>query len=75
MKKTSNKAKDNFRSYLGGAVKTRRLSKGITQEQLAVVIESEQKRMPGLERGDTKNIDTWLAAITALGGELTIKWK
>lgn len=75
MKKINNKTKDNFRGYLGSAVKERRLSKGITQEELAEVIESQQKRIPEIERGDTKNIDTWLAAITALGGELIIKWK
>lgn len=75
MKKITPKTKDGFRSSLGNTIRERRLAKGVTQEELAEVIDSKQKRIPELERGDTKNIDTWLAAITALGGQIKIEWK
>lgn len=60
---------------MGNTLKERREASGISQYKLADILGTTQTRIPELERGDTKNIDTWIAAITALGGQIKIEWK
>lgn len=74
MKKITDRTKDGFRQALGNMIKKMRESKGISQYKLAEMIDATQNRIPEIERGDTKNIDTYIACITALDGQLIIKW-
>lgn len=75
MKKISKKSIDNIRESMGDRIKQLRTNKGITQGELAKAIGSSQNRIPEIESGKTKNIDTYIACITALGGQITITWK
>lgn len=75
MKKVTQKTKDSFRQAIGNTIKEMRESKGMSQETLALIIGSTQNRIPEIESGRTKNIDTYIACITALGGQLKIEWK
>lgn len=75
MKKVSKRSINSFRQSLGNTIKEIREGKGITQVELAEAIGSTQNRIPDIESGRTKNIDTYIACITALGGQLTITWK
>lgn len=74
MKKITQKTKDSFRQAIGNTIKEMRERKGISQEKLAEAFGSTQNRIPEIESGRTKNIDTYIACITALGGQLIIKW-
>lgn len=75
MKKVTERTINNFRQSLGNAIKEMRDEKEITQTELAEAINSTQNRIPDIESGRTKNIDTYIACITALGGQLKIEWK
>jgi len=75
MKKITDKTKDSFRQAMGGALKERREAAGISQAKIAEVVGISQSRIPELERGETKNIDTWIACVTALGGRIKIEWE
>lgn len=74
LKKASEKSINSFRQVLGNAIKEMREGKGITQIELANAINSTQNRIPDIENGRTKNIDTYIACITILGGKLKIDW-
>lgn len=75
MKKVTKKLISSFRQALGNTIKEMRDKKGITQEQLAEAINSTQNRIPDIESGRTKSIDTYIACITVLGGQIKIEWK
>jgi transcriptional regulator with XRE-family HTH domain len=75
MKKVTEKTLRSFRQALGVMIRERREVKQISQAKLAEMIGSTQNRMPEIERGDTKNIDTYITCITVLGGQLSITWK
>lgn len=75
MKKVTEKTLASFRQALGAMIKERREVKGISQERLAEMISSTQNRIPEIERGATKNVDTYINCITVLGGQLSITWK
>lgn len=68
------KTKDKFRQALGAAIKKRRDELGISTYRLAEMIGSTQPRIPEIERGDVKNLDTYYACVEALGGEIKIEW-
>lgn len=75
MKKVTERAINGFRQSLGNTIRAMREGKGVTQVELAQAIGSTQNRMPDIESGRTKNIDTYIACITVLGGQLKIEWK
>lgn len=74
MKKISKRSVDSIRQSMGDRVKQLRINKGITQEDLAKAIGSSQNRIPEIESGKTKNIDTYIACLVALGGKIMIQW-
>ena len=65
------------RKALATAIAKRRKDKGLTTYQLADAIGKRQPRIAELESGNGKilNIDTYLAVVQELGGEIIIKWK
>lgn len=67
--------KSNYRKNLGKQIKARRDAKGISGSQLGAMIGKPQTRIPEIERGDVKNLDTYFDCIAALGGKFEIKWK
>jgi transcriptional regulator with XRE-family HTH domain len=75
MKKVTAKTINSFRQVLGNMIRERRDAQGVTQVELADAIGSTQNRIPDIESGRTKNIDTYIACITILGGQLSITWK
>lgn len=75
MKKVTPKTLASFRQALGAMIREKREAKEISQATLAEMINSTQNRIPEIERGDTKNIDTYITCITVLSGQLSITWK
>lgn len=75
MKKVTERTINSFRQSLGNTIKEIRDGKGITQDQLAEAIGTTQNRISEIETGKIKNIDTYIACVTALGGQLSITWK
>lgn len=75
MKKVTERSINSFRKALGNTIKEMRDENGVTQIELAEAIGSTQNRIPDIESGRTKNIDTYIACVTALGGQLKIEWK
>jgi transcriptional regulator with XRE-family HTH domain len=65
---------DSIRESMGDRIKQLRLNKGITQGELAKAIGSSQNRIPEIESGKTKNIDTYIACLLALEGKIMIQW-
>ena len=65
---------DNFREQLGAAIKVKRNEKGMSTRQLAEQIQKTQPRIPEIESGRTKELDTYLKCLEVLGGRLQIVW-
>lgn len=74
MKKISKKSVDSIRASMGDRIKQLRVNKGVTQGELAKAIGSSQNRIPEIESGKTKNIDTYIACLLALEGKIMIQW-
>jgi transcriptional regulator with XRE-family HTH domain len=74
MKKVRRQSIDSIRESMGDRIKQLRLNKGITQGELAKAIGSSQNRIPEIESGKTKNIDTYIACLLALEGKIMIQW-
>lgn len=75
MKKVTERTIKSFRQSLGNTIREMRERKEVTQVELANAIGNTQNRIPDIESGRTKNIDTYIAAIAALGGQMKIEWK
>lgn len=65
---------DKFRAKLGAEIKARRNKVGLSTRQLAEKIEKTQPRIPEIESGRTKELDTYLKCLEVLGGKLQIVW-
>lgn len=74
MAKAKRTIPENFRAQLGAEIKAKRNEKGISTRQLAEKIEKTQPRIPEIEAGKTKELDTYLKCLTVLGGRLQIIW-
>lgn len=68
---------DKARKAISAMLRERRKQKGITTSDLAERLKTAQPRITELESGNgkVKNIDAYIAAARALGGEITITWK
>lgn len=75
MVKITQQTKTDFRQEIGAQIKQRREAKEMSQVELAEALQLQQSRIAELEGGIIKNIDTYIAAIAALGGKLIIKWE
>lgn len=75
MAKAKKTKPESFRAELGAAIKARRNEKGMTARQLAEKINKTQPRIPEIEAGKTKELDTYLNCLDALGGRLKIIWE
>lgn len=75
MAKKKVKKEETVRKEIGQQIKARRDSKGLGQHKFAAMIGKDQQRMPPLERGELKTFDTYIAAITVLGGTIKIEWE
>jgi ribosome-binding protein aMBF1 (putative translation factor) len=65
---------ESFRAELGAEIKARRNEKGMSTRQLAEHIKKTQPRIPEIEAGRTKELDTYLKCLGVLGGRLQIIW-
>jgi ribosome-binding protein aMBF1 (putative translation factor) len=74
MAKTKKSTHEKFRADLGAEIKARRNEKGMSTRQLAEHINKTQPRIPEIESGRTKEIDTYLKCLEVLGGKLQIVW-
>lgn len=63
-----------IRKQLAAAIRERRIQKGITTIALADQINLQRTRIPALEQGRVKNIDTYIRAMQVLNGQLKIEW-
>lgn len=63
-----------IRKQLAAAIRERRIQKGITTIALADQINLQRTRIPALEQGRVKNIDTYIRAMQVLDGQLKIEW-
>ncbi len=75
LKKISPVTTESFRKAMSYAIKERRESLGISQLELAEAIEKPQPRVSDIEANGIKSIDTFIACISVLGGQLKIEWK
>lgn len=65
---------EKFRAKLGAEIKARRNEKGMSTRQLAEHINKTQPRIPEIEGGRTKELDTYLKCLEVLGGKLQVVW-
>jgi ribosome-binding protein aMBF1 (putative translation factor) len=65
---------EKFRAKLGAEIKAKRNERGMTSTQLAERISKTQPRIPEIEAGRTKELDTYLKCLDVLGGKLQIVW-
>jgi hypothetical protein len=65
---------DQFRKNLGKQIKQQRQAKGHSTYAFAAIIGKPQPRVPDIENGKVKELDTYLRCLDALGGKLEIKW-
>lgn len=65
---------EKFRSKLGAEIKAKRNERGMSTRQLAEKIDKTQPRIPEIEAGRTKELDTYLKCLDVLGGKLQIIW-
>lgn len=63
-----------FRAKLGAEIKAKRNEKGMSTRQLAEHIQKTQPRIPEIEAGRTKELDTYLKCLGVLGGRLQVVW-
>ena len=74
MAKAKKNSHDLFRATLGAEIKKKRNERGMSTRQLAEHINKTQPRIPEIESGRTKELDTYLKCLDALGGKLQIVW-
>lgn len=74
MAKAKKSSHDQFREKLGAEIKAKRNAKGMSTRQLAEHINKTQPRIPEIESGRTKELDTYLKCLEVLGGKLQIVW-
>lgn len=74
MAKTKKSNHEKFRAELGAEIKAKRNEKGMSTRQLAEHINKTQPRVPEIESGRTKEIDTYLKCLEVLGGKLQVVW-
>lgn len=74
MAKAKRTAHDIFRAKLGAEIKAKRNARGMSTRQLAEHIKKTQPRIPEIESGRTKELDTYLKCLDVLGGKLQIVW-
>lgn len=67
-------ALEQFRKSLGKQIKQRRQAKELSTYDLAKMIGKPQPRIPDIEQGKVKDIDTYMKCIVVLEGECTINW-
>lgn len=66
---------EQFRKSLGKQIRKRREDKGLSTYGMAKLIEKPQPRIPEIEQGKIKDIDTYMKCLEVLGGEVIIKWE
>ena len=69
------KVADKARQLIGDFVSMRRKELGWTQQDLADMIQRPRQRVAEVEGGRFQHIDTLIACIGCLRGELQIIWK
>lgn len=74
MAKTKKSNHEKFRAELGAAIKAKRNEQGMSTRQLAEHINKTQPRIPEIEAGRTKELDTYLSCLDVLGGKLQVVW-
>lgn len=74
-RKFNYKVADKARELIGEWVAMRRKELQLTQEDLAAIIQRPRQRVQEVETGKFQHIDTLIACIGALRGELQIVWK
>jgi predicted XRE-type DNA-binding protein len=65
---------EKFRKKLGGSIKNHRILKGLSTYAMAELIGKPQPRIPEIEQGKVKDIDTYIKCLEVLGGEVILKW-
>lgn len=74
-RKFNYKVADIAREKIGEWVAMRRKELGLTQADLAAMIGRPQQRVAEVEKGNFRRIDTLIACIGVLRGEMQIIWK
>lgn len=74
-KKFNYKVAEVARGKIGEWIAMRRKELGLTQEDLAQMIDRPRQRVQEVEKGNFQHIDTLIACIGVLRGELQIIWK
>ncbi|HEY1201690.1 MAG TPA: helix-turn-helix transcriptional regulator [Niastella sp.] len=74
-RKFNYKVADKARQLIGEWVAVRRKELGWSQETLAKMIDRPRQRVQEVETGRFQHIDTLIACIGCLRGELQIIWK
>jgi ribosome-binding protein aMBF1 (putative translation factor) len=65
---------EQFRKALGKSIQHRRKEKGLSTYGMAKLIAKPQPRVPEIEQGKIKDIDTYMKCLEVLNGNLEIKW-
>lgn len=66
---------EQFRKRLGKSIRLYRELKGHSTYAMAKLIGKPQPRIPDIEQGKIKDIDTYMKCLEVLGGEIIIKWE
>lgn len=74
-RKFNYKVSEVAREKIGEWVAMRRKELGLTQEDLAQMIDRPRQRVQEVEKGNFQHIDTLIACIGCMRGELQIIWK
>lgn len=74
-RKFNYKVADKARELIGDWIATRRKALGLTQQQLAEMIDRPQQRIAEVEKGRFNSVDTLVACIGVMRGEMQIIWK
>jgi len=59
---------------LGKQIKVRRQDKSLSTYAFATLINKPQPRIPEIEQGKIKDIDTYMKCIEVLDGKIEVKW-
>lgn len=66
---------ESLRLSLAAAIKERRQEKELSQQELADMMKTQRQRITEVEAGKTKDIDTYLYCMKALGGRIYFEWQ
>jgi ribosome-binding protein aMBF1 (putative translation factor) len=69
-----NNTLEQFRKSLGKQIKQRRQVRELSTYSLAKLINKPQPRIPEIEKGMIKDIDTYMKCIEVLDGKVSITW-